>query len=149
MKKQAIQDSLSALLVLLFVYASFSKYADFKYFQQSMHRQPFPNWLVTSIIWMLPPLEIAIAGLLAFSRTRLLGLYAFIIIMSLFTFYIVAILLNLFPIVPCSCGGLIQSLGWLPHLFLNLFFILIAGLVLRMEFLNIKKERKNSTKNQR
>ncbi|EHQ26399.1 MauE/DoxX family redox-associated membrane protein [Mucilaginibacter paludis] len=141
MKKQVFKEFLIAALVLLFIYASFSKYADFPYFQQSMHRQPFPSWMSDLLIWLIPPFEIIIAGLLAFWKTRLYGLIAFISLMGIFTLYITAILMNIFPIVPCSCGGIIQSFGWLQHLFFNLVFILIAGIALTINSKELKKDK--------
>jgi hypothetical protein len=131
MKKEIIINLILTISAVLFLYASFSKYADWAQFGNSMHKQPFPEWMIGILMWSLPPIEIIIAALLLGGlfnqKLRILGLYAFELTMALFTFYIVAILLNLFPRVPCSCGGVLQSLGWVQHLVFNLFFMLLSA----------------------
>ena len=137
MKRSLLSDLIAAAIILLLVYASFSKYADFEYFKQSMHNQPFPGWLAVLLIWMLPPAEIMIAlGLTAgiFSRRlRIWGLCCFLVLMMVFTAYIGMILLHLLPRVPCSCGELIRSMTWGQHFLFNLFFIFLAAAGIRLE----------------
>src|ERR1700712_1527025 len=115
MKKTIAIELLSALLILLFMYASFSKYADFQGFKQAMFRQPFPRWLSGTLIYLLPPLEIAIALSLILEGSRLWALRASLLLMSVFTLYILLILLHAFGHIPCSCGGLISTLSWNQH----------------------------------
>lgn len=126
MKKEIIIECIIALLVILFLYASFSKIADLQAFKHAMRIQPFPHWFTGVLVWTIPPLEILVAVALTFGKTRLKGLYVFITLMSVFTLYISAILLRLFHRVPCSCGGIIQRLGWDQHFILNVFFIALA-----------------------
>ena len=89
-------------IVMMFLYASFSKYFDFGAFQRAMYNQPFPAWFSSVLIVILPPIEIYIVWLLVREKSRRKGLIATIFIMSLFTLYIAAILLHFFPKVPCS-----------------------------------------------
>lgn len=126
MKKQLILELIIAVLVALFLYASFSKYADFDYFKKSMHNQPFPAWFSDFLIDTIPPFEIMIVIALIFEKSRMLALRSYITLMSLFTLYILAIKLNLFKNIPCSCGGIIRKLNWEQHLVLNLFFLILA-----------------------
>jgi putative oxidoreductase len=126
MKKQITLESICALIIILFLYASISKYIAFKTFESDMHKQPFPLWISGSLIVFLPPIEIFIAVSLAFNKTRLIGLYASFVLMLLFTTYTAAILLNFFPHRPCGCGGVIRSLTWRLHLTLNTFFTLLS-----------------------
>ncbi len=132
MKRSIILEIIAALLILLFLYTSVSKWMDFREFIHDMHNQPFPRWMATSLVWALPPVEIFIALALMFDKTRVTGLWTALILMSLFTIYTAAILLGLYNRVPCGCGGLISGLTWGQHLFFNSFFLIIsaAGIIL-------------------
>lgn len=132
MLRKTIIEIIVALLVLLFLYASVSKWLDIKEFIHDMHNQPFPGWMATSLVWALPPVEILIALSLMFDIARQIGLWAAFILMSLFTIYTLAILVGLFNRTPCGCGGIISGLTWGQHLFFNSFFLIIsaAGIVL-------------------
>jgi hypothetical protein len=127
-KKQVTLECVCALLILLFLYASISKFLDFKTFIGQMNNQPLPNSWTPFLVWTIPLLEITISISLLFEYTRLLGLYASLILMIIFTVYTGIILLHFFPYIPCSCGGVIRNLSWTQHLFLNLFYILISVL---------------------
>lgn len=141
MKKQITLESICALIIILFLYASISKYIAFKTFVSDMHKQPFPLLLTNLFIALIPPIEISICFALAFNKTRLIGLYASLVLMSLFTLYTSAILLNFFPRRPCGCGGVIRSLTWKQHLSLNTFYTLLslAGIYLK------RKQKTNNT----
>lgn len=132
-KRQVFLESISALLIMLFLYASISKFLDFQKFIGEMNNQPFPNFLTPFLVWAIPSLEIAIALTLIIERTRLVGLYASFVLMFLFTIYASAVLLHFFAWVPCSCGGVISKLNWRQHLVFNLFFVAISviGIILQ------------------
>jgi len=132
-KKQVLLESISALLIMLFLYASVSKFLDFKTFTGEMNNQPFPNSWTPFLVWVIPLSEIAIAACLIFERTRLAGLYTSFVFMTIFTIYAAAILLHFFSYVPCSCGGVISKLNWKQHLVFNLFFVALAiiGILLK------------------
>lgn len=121
------------LLVLLFSYTAFSKWLDLRGFAYDLHNQPFPRWMGSLLVWFLPAVEILIAGLLLFERTRLAGLWCSFVLMGLFTLYTLLVLLGVFHRVPCSCGGVIKLLSWKQHLFFNLFFVGLSlwGIVLQ------------------
>lgn len=132
MRKKIIIEVISSLLILLFLYASVSKWLAFKSFIGDMNNQPFPNWMTPWLVWSIPSIEVLIVVLLIFERSRLPGLYASLGLMLAFTIYTVAVLLHAFAYIPCSCGGVIKKLTWSQHLVLNLFFvgISIAGIIL-------------------
>jgi putative oxidoreductase len=140
MKRKIVIEILSSLLILLFVYASVSKWLDFKTYIGEINNQPFPNWLTPALVWIIPLTEVSIALLLMFGKTQLLGFWASLVLMSLFTIYTILILLKFFGRVPCSCGGVIEKLSWKQHLLLNLFYVGVAitGIVLK------KKETRQS-----
>jgi hypothetical protein len=132
MKKDLAADLIVTLILMMLFYAGFSKYFDFEGFQRAMRNQPFPSWFSSVLVIILPPVEIIVAFFLARERTRLYGLIATVVLMTAFTIYIIAILLHLFPNVPCSCGGIIRALTWQWHLLFNLFFLSLAIIGLRI-----------------
>ena len=133
MKRKIIIEIISSLLILLFLYASVSKWLAFKTFIGEMNNQPFPNWITPFLVWSIPFIEVLIAVGLIFEKTRVAALYVSLFLMLAFTVYTVAILLHAFKYIPCSCGGVIRKLTWPQHLFFNLFFvgISILGIMLK------------------
>jgi uncharacterized membrane protein YphA (DoxX/SURF4 family) len=125
-KRQVMLECISALLILLFLYASVSKFLDFKTFIKEMNNQPLPNSWTPFLVWFIPCSEILLSVALIFERTRLLGLYGSLVLMGLFTIYATLILVHVFSYVPCSCGGVIKRLTWRQHLVLNLFFVTLS-----------------------
>ena len=141
MKRNLFVELSAFLLMLLFLFASVSKWIDFKKFVGDINNQPFPNWITPYLTYSLPPLEVLITIALMFERTRTAGFYASLILMTAFTAYSAAVLLNYFDYVPCSCGGVIRNLTWSQNLILNLFFVAIslAGILLRKSRFNKAK----------
>jgi len=76
----------------------------------------------------IPSLELAIALALMFERTRMMGMIASLLLMTLFTIYTGSVLLHFFAYVPCSCGGVIRKLSWPQHMVFNLFFVTISAM---------------------
>jgi putative oxidoreductase len=138
MKRKFVVELISFLLMLIFLYAAFSKWFAFKTYKDEINNQPYPNWLTPWIIYSIPPLEVLITLALMFEKTRKAGLYASLILMSAFSMYTIAVMLNFFAYVPCSCGGIIKNLSWNQHLFLNLFMVAISivGIVLHKNRFN-------------
>ena len=133
MKRKIIIEIISSLLILLFLYASVSKWLAFKLFIGEMNNQPFPNWITPLLVWSIPIIEVLIVVGLMIEKTRIPALYASLFLMLAFTIYTVAILLHAFKYIPCSCGGVIRKLTWTQHLFFNLFFVGISllGIILK------------------
>jgi len=116
----------TSVLVFLWVYAAVSKLNSFQLFKIQMFRQAIPHSVAIFIIWTLPAAELLVAGLLLFDKTRDAGFKISAGLLGIFTIYIILILLNVFGRIPCSCGGVIQALGWKLHLVFNLFFLLLS-----------------------
>jgi putative oxidoreductase len=139
-KKQVMLECVSALLILLFLYASLSKFMDFTTFIGEMRNQPLPKSWIPFLVWFIPCTEIILSVLLIVERTRLLGLYGSVVLMGLFTAYAMLILLHFFPRVPCTCGGIIKKLTWPQHLAMNLIFVAlsISGVIIqRRKYFNL------------
>lgn len=114
------------LLVLLFSYAAFSKLFTITTFDEQLHNQAFPGWLADFLLYFLIPAELVTALLLCFKRTVILGLLGSTLMLLAFTAYIALVLAGYFSKTPCSCGGVLKSLGWKSHLIFNLVFTLLT-----------------------
>lgn len=115
----------SLLLTLLFVYTSVSKLLHLDTFQLRVERMPYIASSAPVISRGVPLLELVIAGLLWFPKYRNMALYASLVLLGLFTTYII-IVLTYSDSIPCSCGGVISTLGWRAHIFFNATFMLMA-----------------------
>jgi hypothetical protein len=124
-KKKVIIEIISVLLILLFVYAAVSKLLDYSTFKVQLGKSPFISSFSSLISWMLPTIEIIVGILLSMERTRALGLFASLFLLSMFTSYIY-IILHYSYYIPCSCGGILEKMGWSTHFWFNLSFIAIT-----------------------
>jgi hypothetical protein len=122
MKKNQIVSIISSLLIALFLYAALSKLRDYDTFKFQLSRSPFINRFADITAWSLPLGEIAVSATLLFHKSRLLGLYASLFLMTMFTAYIYS-MMNYSYYVPCSCGGVLSHMGWHTHLYFNLAFV--------------------------
>ncbi|MDQ0640071.1 putative membrane protein YphA (DoxX/SURF4 family) [Pedobacter sp. W3I1] len=122
--KAIFKISVPPLLVLLFVYAALSKLFTFSDFDQQLHNQSFPSWLADFLLYFLIPAEIITALLLCFKRTLLFGLLSSAALLLAFTSYIAMVMLHFWDRVPCSCGGILNQMGWSAHLVFNSIFLI-------------------------
>lgn len=113
------------LFAVLFTYAAVSKLLEFEKFRAQLGQSPLLTAIADGVVWAVPAAELAISLLLFVPRFRLAALYASLSLMTFFTAYIVAVL-YFSPYVPCSCGGILENLGWTEHLVFNLIFIALA-----------------------
>ncbi|SDX74784.1 MauE/DoxX family redox-associated membrane protein [Flavobacterium degerlachei] len=120
-------ELICSLYILLFVYAAISKLLDFENFRVQLGQSPLLSAFAGWISWGVPIVELFICLLLIFPKWRIFGLFSALSLMTMFTAYIF-ILLNYSSFVPCSCGGILEKLGWTEHLIFNLFFVLLAVL---------------------
>jgi hypothetical protein len=131
LKRTFAIELIAALFIFLFIYTALSKFYDFKNFRMVLGQSPLIGKLNLLIAWLLPLSELITALLLFIPGTKLAGFYASLILMSVFTFYIGYMLL-FSPHLPCSCGGVIRQLTWRQHLLFNIFFVIMAGLGIRL-----------------
>ena len=131
MKRATIVEVISSLLILLFLYTAVSKLLDYQTFKLQISKSPFITEFSSVVAWAIPGGEILVALALMFKRTRLLGLYASLFLMTMFTAYIFA-MLNYSYDLPCSCGGIISKMTWTQHFWFNTGFVVlsIVGIVL-------------------
>lgn len=126
MKHKFVIEIISFLFILLFVYAAMNKLLDIEKFRVQIGQSPLLTSAAPFVAWLIPVFEIVISLMLAIPKFRLLGLYSSFSLMVMFTAYIVVIL-NFSDHIPCSCGGLLERLGWTEHLVFNIMFVLLAA----------------------
>ncbi|GAQ15993.1 hypothetical protein MODO_3698 [Myroides odoratimimus] len=113
--------------VLLFVYAAISKLITFEAFQVQLTQSPLLSAYASIIAYLVIIVELVIASLLTIKQFKLLGLYLSYGLMVVFTIYIYLIL-NYSDFIPCSCGGILEKMGWTEHLWFNII-VCILGLL--------------------
>jgi hypothetical protein len=136
-RRLIIVEIISALFILLFVYAALSKLEDFEKFQVEVGKSPLLNVFTGVVTLTIPFIEIVISVLLAIRRFQYLALYAAFTMMVIFSAYIVAIL-NFSSYIPCSCGGVLQNMTWNEHLIFNFGFFGLNILAILLYPIRIK-----------
>jgi hypothetical protein len=117
------------LLLALFFYTGISKLFQHDVFVYSLHKAALLRYGAASLSYIVPLTELLVALLLFFPRTRLYGLLSSLVLLTVFTVYLLLMLLFVADL-PCSCGGVLSKMSWQQHVWFNLFFIAltIAGL---------------------
>jgi hypothetical protein len=134
MKKAIVVEILAFLFMLLFFYAAINKILDYQKFTVQIGQSPLLTGFGGSIPWLVISTEILISFLLILPRLRLIGFFAAFSLMTMFTTYI-WVILNFSSSVPCSCGGILEKLGWTEHLVFNSVFVAlgVVGIVLQAQ----------------
>ena len=139
--KKSIIETISAILVFLFIYTALSKYIDFQTFTNALHKSPLLSNYAIAVGYLLPALELATVILIIIPKTRLLGFYSALSLLTIFTIYLIY-MIKFTPKLPCTCGGVISQLSWTQHIYFNLFFICITlfGISIEKSRANIRLE---------
>jgi len=117
--------AISLLYILLFTYAAVSKLLDYEDFSIKIGQSPLLSAFAGYVAIGVPLLELIIVAMLCIPKLRVTALFASFCLMIMFTVYIY-IILNYSSYIPCSCGGVLQDLGWTEHLIFNVAFIFLA-----------------------
>lgn len=125
------------LLIILWGTTAASKLGNLNEFRTELAKQVFTETFTSILLFTVPVSELIAATLLAFAKTRLLGLILSLLLITAFTTYIALILAGYYNKVPCSCGGVLKILGWKSHLFFNLFFTILTITTL---YIHLKRE---------
>lgn len=140
--KKILLEIICGLFILLFTYAAVSKLLDYQQFNVQLGQSPVLAAYADVLAWAVPFGEIVISLMLFVTRFRLIGLFASFFLMVMFTAYIIVIL-NFSDYVPCSCGGILEKLGWTEHLIFNIAFIALAfiGILILSDEKNLTEEK--------
>lgn len=120
--KEWMVFGISLICMFLFLYTAYSKLADYKTFKNGLKGLVFFGSYADYLAWLIPVGEIIISLLMIIPKTYTLGLWAFTGLMILFTGYIASMMV-LGQKLPCYCGGVIENLGWMEHVWFNIGFI--------------------------
>lgn len=129
----------SYFFILLFCYAAISKVFDFENFQLQLSQSPLTNHYSAIISYAVIVIELVIVWMLSSPKLRILGLHGCFTLMFFFTVYIY-IILNYSDNIPCSCGGILENLGWSEHMVFNVLCsaIALAAIVISTKARNIR-----------
>lgn len=128
MLRKIALEILTALLIVLFLYAALSKLLDYQKFYIQVNQSPLLTGLVW-VPWLTIGVELLTCVLLIAPRFRVIGYFLSLGLMGAFTAYIVAVL-KFSPYVPCSCGGILEDMSWNQHLLFNVSFIVVSTVAL-------------------
>jgi len=129
--KDRLIFAICLLCIFLFLYTAYAKLTDHSRFLNGLYHVELISRFAFYLSWFVPVAEGLVAVLLIIPRTVRLGLYSFLGLMSLFTVYIISMLLWASKL-PCHCGGVIEKLSWTQHVWFNFAFIALAVLALRL-----------------
>ena len=118
-------DIICYVLALLFIYTGVSKIGESEIMKEQLLNVLFLQPFAGAISVVIPWIELLAAVFLLVPRLRRVGLYLSLVLMVSFTIYVSSILFfdrNL----PCTCGGVINSLSWEGHVVMNVFLSLIS-----------------------
>lgn len=137
--KKAFIELVSLLFILLFLYAAVSKLLDFENFQVQLGQSPLLSAHASFIAPLVITIEIFTALLYSVPKLKTVALMVSLGLMTMFTIYIY-IILNFGSFIPCSCGGILEKMGWKAHFIFNILFMVLA---LAAIFLNEKFNKGN------
>ncbi len=131
MKRKVILELICCAFIILFIYAGVIKLVEYEKFTVQIGQSPLLTRFAGFIGWFIPSIEVLVATALVIPRLRLAGLYLSLGLMVMFTAYIFAVL-NFSHHVPCSCGGILEQLGWKEHFVFNVAFVMLAVAGIRL-----------------
>jgi len=125
MKRSIVADSIAYFFVLLFLYTGVAKLMDIPNFRNELSASPDLGALSGIITLALPIGEILLAVMLSLPRWRLRGLYATLVLMTLFTGYVITLII-VDDQLSCSCGGIIEALSPQQHIIFNSACVILS-----------------------
>lgn len=120
--RKILIEIISYAFILLFIYAALYKLFDIHYFERQLAKSPLIVDFSHFLSYSVPLTELTLAVLILIPKTRWYGLVGGTALMLSFTLYITYIL-NFSPQLPCSCGGILATMGWRDHLIFNSLYV--------------------------
>lgn len=132
--RKVVYEIIVCCFIVLWVYTGVNKLYDYSQFKIQLGKSPFISTFSSFIAIVLPLAELILATLLVSKKMRIIGMYFSLFLMAIFSVYIYAMLHFSYNI-PCSCGGVLESLSWQAHLYFNLGLVALAviGILLSVE----------------
>lgn len=120
--KAAVLQISTCFLLLLYTYTGFHKLYEQPLFRRTLSKVLSGYNGAATLAWVIPTLELVVVLLLFFESSRKAGLYASLLLLLVFTLYLLYMVLFVADL-PCSCGGVLNKMSWKQHIWFNLFFI--------------------------
>ncbi|MBL7743122.1 MAG: hypothetical protein JNN00_06555 [Chitinophagaceae bacterium] len=136
-RSSAVVSIIAAIFIFLFVYTAVSKLMNMPSFKNTLHASSLIGSRAGMMAWVVLAAEWVSALLLIYPHFRIAGFSLALLLMLSFTVYIAAMLLTASRL-PCSCGGILKSLSWKQHFFLNIFLTALAYWAFTLEFRKIR-----------
>lgn len=133
--KNLFTEIMAGLFVLVFLYTAIMKFRDITAFTNAMEHSPLIQAYSTTLGWLIPALELLISLALIIPKTRIYGLIGGTVLMGLFTLYVGFILAGKGNL-PCTCGGVIEQMGWEEHFVFNTS-LMLGGIISLFIYYNI------------
>ncbi len=144
MRTFALTKTLSdCALILLWTYTGLDKLLRYEESRKAFHNQTFPPELAELLSGLVPLSELALVVFLLVPVLRWWGHLGSLLLLTVFLTYIGLIWVGAFPRVPCNCAGILESLDWSTHFWLNLGFIFLSVLGLKNSTAQTKQPSKN------
>lgn len=122
-------EIVAALFVLLFLYTAIIKLQLIDIFIFTIQYNPILKPYAYVVGWLVPITELLISLALIIPITRRAAVVSATLLMVIFTAY-VGYMLATFSSLPCSCGGIIETMSWKDHLFFNSSFDILGLLAI-------------------
>jgi hypothetical protein len=132
MKKAIPVDIITYFFILLFLYTGVAKLMEMNVVKEQIASSPFLGAFAGIIAWTLPICEILSAIALFIPAFRLKAFYVTLALMSLFTIYVIVILLADNHL-SCSCGGIIEELSPKEHVLFNSACVILSIVAIAAE----------------
>lgn len=129
--------SICLICMFLFLFSAYEKIIGYDQFLNGLKKVSFISQFAKVIAWAVPLIEILISILLIIPKTQKWGLYGFAGTMTVFSLYILSMLLSQ-ETLPCNCNLIIDKLSWTQHLWFNLAFIALATIAIKFSKTNNK-----------
>jgi hypothetical protein len=124
--KEWVVLGICLICMFLFLCTAYSKVAEHDRFLKGISKVALIGGFAGYLSWLVPAAELLVAALLIIAQTCKWGLQGFIVLMTLFTGYILSMVLWAEKL-PCHCSGAIEKLSWTQHVWFNLAFIAMAA----------------------
>jgi putative oxidoreductase len=120
-----IPEVISAVLILIYVYAAVNQVQHIRFLQFVLLVSLSIGNKFSFLAWVIPLLQLTVVGLLLFPKFRYWGFLSTVFLMTALGIY-TTYMAKSFSRLPCPCGSLLSSIGWLSHLVLNIVLLLTA-----------------------
>lgn len=116
--QEFVLQVLTFALLCLWIYVGSKKVFTYAEFRASMIRQPFADQYGIVLSYILPAVELATGILFIFEGTKRLGFWLTLILMLVFSGYVILALRDTWGSIPCDCI-LEFPISWKAHLWVN------------------------------